>query len=167
VKFAKYALNEEDTKSYAAGVILQALRGLEVYGELEADRLIVHDKDGTRCTERGEDVAFLGVPVKDAKRVMKAIADEKSDLKTILKNVLLTQTTIPKEVVTRVLSKLPSKSIEDIICEDDMPGIVENCLEELEYVNSTLLKLLDSKHSARKESKKLEKSLLLLLESMR
>jgi hypothetical protein len=67
----------------------------------------------------------------------------------------------------RVLSKLPAKGIDDIICEDDMPGIVENCLEELEYVNSILLKLFDSKHGALKESKILEKSLLLLLESMR
>jgi hypothetical protein len=67
----------------------------------------------------------------------------------------------------RVLSKLPAKSIEDIVCEDDMPGIVENCLEELEYANSILLKLLDRKHSARKESKKLEKSLHQILESMR
>lgn len=167
VKFARYALNEEDTKPYAAGVIMQALRGLEVYDELEADRLIVRDKDGVRCTELGEDVAVLGVPVKDAKRVMKAIADEKSDLKTILRNVVLIRTTIPKEVVKRVLSKLPAESIEDIICEEDLPGIVENCLEELEYVNSILLKLLDSKHSARKESEKLEKSLLSLLESMR
>jgi hypothetical protein len=167
IKFAKYALNEEETKPYAEGVILQALRGLEVYDELEADRLIVHDKDSTRCTKLGEDVAVLGVPVRDAKRVMKAIADERSDLKTILRNVVLARTTIPKEVVKRVLSKLPAKGIEDIICEDDMPGIVENTLEELEYVNSILLKLLDRKRSARKESKKLEKSLLLLLESMR
>ena len=167
IKFAKYALNEEDTKPYAAGVIMQALRGLEVYDELEADRLIVRDKDGTRCTKLGEDVAVLGVPVKDAKRVMKAIADEESDLKTILRNVVLARTTIPKVVVKRVLSKLPAKDIEDILCDDDMPGIVENCLEELEYANSILLKLLDSKHSARKESKKLEKSLLLLFESMR
>ncbi|MGD9396346.1 MAG: hypothetical protein PVJ05_07950 [Candidatus Thorarchaeota archaeon] len=167
VKFAKFALNEEDTKPYAAGVIMQALRGLEVYDELEADRLIVRDKDGTRCTELGEDVAVLGVPVKDAKRVMKAIADEKSDLKTILRNVVLARTTIPKKIVMRVLSKLPAKSIEDIVCEDDMPGIVENCLEELEYANSILLKLLDRKHSARKESKKLEKSLHQILESMR
>ena len=167
IKFAKYALDEEDTKTYAAGVIMQALRGLEVYDELEADRLIVRDKDGVRCTELGEDVAVLGVPVKDAKRVMKAIADEKSDLKTILRNVVLARTIIPKEVVKRVLSKLPAKDIEDIICEDDMPGIVENCLEELEYANSILLKLLDSKHKARKESKKLEKSLLLVLESMK
>jgi hypothetical protein len=107
------------------------------------------------------------VPVKDAKRVMKAIVDEKSDLKTMLRDIVLARTTIPKEVIKRVLSKLPAKHIEDIICEDDMPGLVENCLEELEYVNSILLKLLDSKHSAREESKKLEKSLLLLLESMR
>ncbi|MFX1561293.1 MAG: hypothetical protein ACFFBL_11955, partial [Promethearchaeota archaeon] len=167
VKFSRYALNEDDTKPYAAGVIMQALRGLEVYDELEADRLIVRDKEGPRCTELGEDVAVLGVPVKDAKRVMKAIADEKSDLKTILRNVVLTRTSIPMKVVKRVLSKLPAESIEDIICEDDMPGIVENCLEELEYINSILLKLLDSKHSAIKESERLEESLLQLLRSMR
>jgi hypothetical protein len=167
LKFSKYALNVDETKPYAAGVIMQALRGLEVYDELEADGLIVREKSATRCTDLGEDVAFLGVPVKDAKRVMKAIADEKSDLKTILRNVVLTRTTIPKEVVKSVLSKLPAKSIENIVCEDDMPGIVENCLEELEYSNSILLKLLDSKHSARKESKTLEKNLLSLLESMK
>ena len=167
IKFAKFALNEEDTKPYAAGVIMQGLRGLEVYDELEADRLIVRDKDSTRCTELGRDVAVLGVPVKDAKRVMKAIADERSDLKTILRNVVLARTTIPKEVVNSVLSKLPAKNIEEMVCEEDKPGIVENCLEELEYVNSILLKLLDTKHSASKESKKLGESLLSLLESMR
>lgn len=167
IKFAQFALNEDDTKPYAAGVILQALRGLEVYDELEADKLIARDKDGVRCTERGEDVAVLGIPVKDAKRVMKAIADEKSDLKTILSNIVLARSMIPKQVVQRVLSKLPSKEIEEVVCEDDMPGIVENCIEELEYLNSILLKLLDSKHSARKESEKLEKSLQLLLEAMR
>ena len=167
IKFARYALNEEGTKPYAAGVILQALRGLEVYDELEADGLIIRDKNSTRCTKLGADVSVLGVPVKDAKRVMKAIADKKSDLKTILRNIVLARTTIPKEVVTRVLSKLPAKSIEDILCKEDMPGIVENCLEELEYANSIILKLLDSKHGAREESKNLEESLFLLLESMR
>jgi hypothetical protein len=167
VKFARFALEDEGTKPYAAGVILQALRGLEVYDGLEADRLIVRDKEGVRCTELGKDVAVLGVPVKDAKRVMKAVVDKKSDLKTILRDVVLTRTKIPKEVVNRVLSELPAKDIEEILCEEDMPGIVENCLEELEYVNSILLKLLDSKHSARKESQKLEESLLVLLESMR
>ncbi|MFW9788998.1 MAG: hypothetical protein ACFFE1_15065 [Candidatus Thorarchaeota archaeon] len=167
IKFARFAMNEDDTKPYAAGVIMQALRGLEVFGELEADKLIIRDEKSTRCTELGKDIAVLGVPVKDTKRVMNAIADEKSDLKTILRNVVLTQTTIPKDVVRRVLDKLPAKTIEDIICEDDMPGIVENCLEELEYVNSILLKLLRSKHPAKEESRKLGQSLLALLESMK
>ncbi|MFX1483245.1 MAG: hypothetical protein ACFFCP_08650, partial [Promethearchaeota archaeon] len=44
VKFAQYALSNEETKPYAVGVILQSLRGLEVYDELEKDRLIVRDK---------------------------------------------------------------------------------------------------------------------------
>jgi len=167
IKFARFALNEKDTKPYAAGVIMQALRGLEVYDELEADRLIIRDRGGARCTELGKDVAVLGVPVKDAKKVMRAIADKTSDLKTILRNVVLIRTTIPREVVDRVLSKLPAKTVEEIVCQDDMPGIVENCLEELEYINSILLKLLHSKHAARKDSEKLEDSLLLILQSMR
>ncbi|MHA2151358.1 MAG: hypothetical protein ACXAAQ_05135 [Candidatus Thorarchaeota archaeon] len=167
VKFARYAMDNEDSKPYAAGVILQALRGLEVYGELETDKLIVRDNEVTRCTDLGKSVAVLGVPVKDAKSVMRAISDEKSDLKKILRSVLLARKTLPKDVVKRVLDKLPAKNLEEIICEEDMPGIIENCLEELEYVNSILLKLLSSKHTAKKESKKLNTNLLMLLESMK
>jgi hypothetical protein len=167
VKFARYALDNEDSKPYAAGVILQALRGLEVYDELETDRLIIRDKDTARCTDLGKSVSVLGVPVRDTKKVMRAIADEKSDLKTILKSVVLSRTTLPKDVVKRVLDRLPAKTIEEIICEEDLPGIIENCLEELEYINSILQKLMTSKHGARKESKKLHKNLLMLLEAMR
>ena len=167
VKFARYALDNEDSKPYAAGVILQALRGLEVYGELETDKLIVRDNETLLCTDLGRSVVVLGVPVKDAKKVMRAIADEKSDLKTILKSVVLSRTTVPKDVLKRVLDGLPAKTIEEIICEEDMPGIIENCLEELEYINSILQKLMASKHGARKESKKLHKNLLMLLEAMR
>ncbi len=167
VKFSQYALDNDESKPYAAGVILQALRGLEVYGELERDRLIVREKETARCTDLGKNVAVLGVPVKDAKRVMRAVSDEKSDLKTILKSIVLTRTSVPKDVFTRVLDRLPAKTIEEIICEEDMPGIIENCLEELEYINSILLKLIKSKHIAREESLKLQDNLLLLLESMR
>jgi hypothetical protein len=167
VKFSQYALDNDDSKPYAAGVILQALRGLEVYGELERDRLIVREKETARCTDLGKNVAVLGVPVRDAKKVMLAVSDEKSDLKTILKSIVLTRTTAPKDVVMRVLDRLPAKTIEEIICEEDMPGIIENCLEELEYINSILLKLIRSKHRARKESLELQDNLLLLLESMR
>jgi hypothetical protein len=167
VKFARFTLDNEDSRPYAAGVILQALRGLEVYGELEADKLIVRDKETTRCTELGKSVAVLGVPVRDTKKVMLAISDEKSNLKKILRSVVLARKTLPKDVVKRVLDRLPAKTIEEIVCEEDMPGIIENCLEELEYINSILLKLLSSKHTARKESKKLHKNLLMLLESMK
>ncbi|MFW9793688.1 MAG: hypothetical protein ACFFEE_05280 [Candidatus Thorarchaeota archaeon] len=167
VKFARYALDNEDSKSYAAGVILQALRGLEVYGELERDRLIVRDKESARCTDFGRSVAVLGVPVKDAKKVMRAIEDKTTDLKTILRGIVLTRTTLPKDVVKRVLDKLPAETVEDIISEEDKPGIIENCLEELEYINSILLRVMDSKHRARNESKKLHDNLLTLLESMR
>lgn len=167
VKFSQYALDNEESKPYAAGVMLQALRGLEVYSDLESDRLIVRDKENTRCTELGKSVAVLGVPVKDAKKVMQAIDDEKRDLKSILESVVLTQTHLPQDVVKGVLNKLPAKTIEEIICEEDMPGIIENCLEELEYINSILLKLMSEKYKARNESKKLHDNLLMLLESMR
>ncbi|MHA2117193.1 MAG: hypothetical protein ACXABM_16980 [Candidatus Thorarchaeota archaeon] len=167
VKFSQYALDNEDTKPYAAGVILQALRGLEVYGELENDKLIVRDNEITRCTDLGKSVTVLGVPVRDAKSVMRAISDKKGDLKNMLRGVVLARKILPKDVVKRVLDRLPAKTIEEIICEEDMPGIIENCLEELEYINSILLKLLSSKHSARKESRKLQSNLLMLLESMK
>ncbi|MFW9769314.1 MAG: hypothetical protein ACFFEM_10875, partial [Candidatus Thorarchaeota archaeon] len=167
IKFARFAMDDESSKPYAAGVILQALRGLEVYDDLENDSLIIRDNDITRCTEQGKSVAVLGVPVKDAKKVMKAISDEKSDLKKILKSVILARMTLPSEVVNRVLDRLPAKTIEEIVCEDDMPGIIENCLEEFEYINSILLKLLSTKHVARKESMKLQDNLVMLLEAMR
>jgi hypothetical protein len=167
VKFARFALDNEDSKPYAPGVILQALRGLEVYGELEADKLIVRENETTRCTDLGQSVVVLGVPVKDATRVMRAIGDKKSNLKRMLRGVVLARRTVPEDVVKRVLQRLPAKTIDEIVCEEDMPGIIENCLEELEYINSILLKLLSSKHSARKESKKLHNNLLMLLESMK
>jgi len=167
VKFSRYAMDNEDAKPYAAGVILQALRGLEVYNELENDRLIIRDNDATRCTDLGKSVAVLGVPVKDATKVMKALRDEKSDLKKILKSVVLSRMTLPRDVVNRVLDRLPAKSLEDVICEEDMPGVIENCLEELEYINSILLKLLSSKHAARKESLKLQDNLVMLLDTMK
>jgi hypothetical protein len=160
-------MDDEDSKPYAAGVILQALRGLEVYDELEADKLIVRNNETTRCTDLGKSVAVLGVPVKDAKRVMRAISDEKSDLKKILRGVILARKTLPKDVVERVLNRLPAKTIDEIVCEEDMPGIIENCLEEFEYITSIILKVLGSKHATRKENKNLHDNLLMLLESMK
>ncbi|MGY5871568.1 MAG: hypothetical protein RTV72_04920 [Candidatus Thorarchaeota archaeon] len=167
VKFSTYALNQDETKAYAAGVIVQALRGLEVFGELEADGLITREGSQIRCTPLGENVTVLGVPVKDAKRVMRAISDKRSDLKSILRRLVHARQGMSEKVVKQVLDKLPAKNIDDIICEDNMPGIIENCLEELEYINSILFRLMDKKNPLRKESKKLETSLHTLLGAMR
>ncbi|MBE0525734.1 MAG: hypothetical protein IH631_02250, partial [Candidatus Thorarchaeota archaeon] len=167
VKFSDYVLKQDETKAYAAGVIVQALRGLEILGELETDGLITKEGSSFRCTPLGANVTVLGVPVKDAKRVMKALSDKRMDLKSILRSLVQARKGVSENVVKQVLDKLPTKSIDDILCEDHMPGIIENCLEELEYTNSILLKLLDVKHPHRKESQKLKESLHTLLGAMR
>ena len=167
VKFSTFALKQDETKAYAAGVIVQALRGLEVFGELEADGLITRRGTQISCTPLGENVTVLGVPVKDAKIVMKAIGDKQSDLKSILRKLVHARKGMSDTMVKQVLDKLPAKDIADLICEDNIPGIIENCLEELEYINSILFRLMNKKNPLRKESKKLEKSLHALLGAMR
>ncbi|TFH05932.1 MAG: hypothetical protein E4H14_11745 [Candidatus Thorarchaeota archaeon] len=167
VKFSNFALNQNETKAYAAGVIVQALRGLEIFGELEADGLITRSGTQISCTPLGENVTILGVPVKDAKRVMRAIGDKKSDLKSILRELVKARKGISESIIKQVLDKLPAKNIDEIICEDNMPGIIENCLEELEYINSILFRLMDKKNPLRNDSKKLGESLGVLLGAMR
>jgi hypothetical protein len=167
VKFADFALKQEETKAYAAGVIVQALRGLEIFGELESDGLITREGSQISCTPLGQSVAVLGVPVKDAKRVMRAISDKRIDLKSILRRLVRARKGISEGVVKQVLDRLPAGEIDDIVDRDHMPGIVENCLEELEYINSILSRLMDKKNPLRKESMTLEKSLHTLLDAMR
>jgi hypothetical protein len=170
VKFAKYSLRDDETKPYAAGVITQSLRSLEVFGDLEKDGLIQRDGKKIRCTELGENVTFLGVPVRDARRVMKAIDSGTSDLKSIIRSVAVARADLPRDVLERVLKALPVKNVEDLLKQEkDLPGIVENCLEEIDYVNSILLKLAKGrkKTKMKKEALSMEKNLLALLETIR
>ncbi|MDH4215092.1 MAG: hypothetical protein OEV85_14340 [Candidatus Thorarchaeota archaeon] len=167
VKFSTFALKQKETKAYAAGVIRQALRGLEVFGELEVDGLITREGKSIRCTPLGENVSLLGVPVKDAKKVMTAINDKRSDLKLVLRGIIQARSDIPESIINQMLKKLPANSIDEIVCEDHMPGILENALEELEYINFILLSLMDQKHPLRKKSEEMETNLLMLLDSMR
>ncbi len=170
VKFAKYSLRDDETKPYAAGVITQSLRSLEVFGDLEKDGLIKRDGKKILCTELGENVTFLGVPVRDARRVMKAIESGTSDLKGMLRSVAIAQADLPRDVLERVLKALPVKEVEDLVKDEkDLPGIVENCLEELDYVNSILLKLMEGRKRAdmKRNAMNMEKNLLALLESIR
>ena len=167
VKFSNFSLKQPETKGYAAGVIVQALRGLEVLGELESDGLIARDGSSLSCTSLGESVSILGVPVKDAKKVMKTIRDERSTVKTILKNLVMTRIGVSEKIAKQILNKLPAKSIDDLVCEDHLPGIIENCLEEMLYVSSILNNLMDKKNPLRKESNELEKNLQTLLDAMK
>jgi hypothetical protein len=167
VKFSEFALKQEEAKAYAAGVIVQALRGLEILGELESDGLISRDGSTIKCTPLGQDVTVLGVPIQDAKRVMRAIGDKRSALKSILKRLVIARLGVSEKVAQQVLDKLPAKSIDDIACEEHLPGIIENCLEELHYVNSILYNLMDKKNPLRKESRTLDKSLQTILDAMK
>jgi hypothetical protein len=167
VKFATYAMKQNETKAYAAGVIKQALRGLEVFDELEIDGLITRDGKGIRCTPLGENVSLLGVPVKDAKKVMRALSDKRSDPKTILRDVIQARADLLDSVANQVFSRLPAGSIDDMVDENTMPGILENCIEELEYINFILLSLMDEKHVLRRQSEEMESNLLAILDSMR
>lgn len=170
VKFTKYALQQDKTKPYAPSVIEQSLRGLETIGELEKDGLVRYENKKHGCTELGEAVTLLGVPVRDAKKVMDAIDKGKADLKRILLGVSKARGSLPKGLLARVLDSLPADNIDSLVCKDsDLPGIVENCLEDLDYTNLVLQRLMKDKRRAKmkRESVVLEKSFLTLLKASR
>jgi hypothetical protein len=167
LKFSLYSLKEKGSKPYAEGVIRQALRGLEVFKELESDGLVTRQSGNANCTELGKSVALLGVPVKDARTVLSALSKEKSDLTRLLRSIIHAKASLPKDLVTEVLKRIPAKKTEDVFCEEYMPGTVENCLEEIEYVSSILIRLMDKKHPLRKDCEELSENLMMLFDSMR
>jgi hypothetical protein len=161
-KFCTFALKDDETKPYAASVIGQALRGLSIVDEMVREGLVVHDGKSLRCTSLGESLAALGVPVRDAKRVMRALSKKTSRLREVLPTVTAGRTGIPEDLVKRCFDSIPSKDVEHAIsCNTDMPGIVENVFEELHYVNSIVLKLTtsDGRRGLNKESFELQNQL--------
>jgi hypothetical protein len=171
MKFSSFTLKNDETKPYASGIIHQALRGLEVVDELEKDGLILRDKEKhVRCTNMGQNVTVLGVPVGDARSVMRALGRKSGKLENIILSVTVARTGLPRDVVRRVLQALPATKMEELVhCQKDLPGIVENCVEELQYVNSILLRIMegDKRRRLRRESLKLEKNLIALLDSVK
>lgn len=166
VKFCSFALKSDETRPYAASVIGQALRGLRVFDDMERDDLIIRDGKAVRCTDLGASVAVLGVPVRDAKKVMKAVARGSGRLRDLLVGVTVARTDLPEDLVRRVIDSVPADSIEQAIkCEKDMPGMVENILEELHYVNSILLRLIaeDARDELHKEIYRLQGDLTAML----
>ncbi len=170
VRFAKYALQDEETIPYAPGVIEQSLRGLETIGELEREGLVQRELKTLKCTELGRGSMYLRAPVREMRKAMKMLNDRKADLKKIILDVAIARGILPKDVLARILNSLPEKDVESWKCRDDeLPGIVENCIEEIDYINLVLLKLIGTKYKGtlRDESIKLEQELHNLLEVFR
>jgi len=170
VRFARYALQDEETIPYAPSVIEQSLRGLETIGELEKEGLVQREMKALKCTELGRSTMHLRTPVRDTRKVVKLLNEGKGDLKRIILDVAIARGNLPKDVLARVLDSLSEEGVEKWVCEDDeLPGIVENCIEEIDYINLILLKLMGSKKKGalRKKSSKLEQSLHALLETFR
>ncbi|MBD3406011.1 MAG: hypothetical protein GF411_07805 [Candidatus Lokiarchaeota archaeon] len=144
VKFSRFILANDETKPYAPGVIKQAFRGMEILEDLEREGLVYREGKKIECTELGESVSLLGVPVRDAKVVLRALKKKKKNLNLILEKLVKSRTGLPNEMISRILKSIGSESIENIACENDLPGVIENCIEEIQYVNLILLNLIES-----------------------
>ncbi len=150
VKFAQYALEDPDTRPYASTVIRPALRGLEVIGELQKSGLLVREGKTMRCTPLGRSVALLGVPARDARAVMQALSVGATTLGALLKKIVERETGYPRDMVQRVLDSVPAESIEALASRPtDLPGLVENCLEEALYAVSIITQMYDSAEARR------------------
>ncbi|TXT56494.1 MAG: hypothetical protein BAJATHORv1_20083 [Candidatus Thorarchaeota archaeon] len=165
IKFSRFVIQEEETKPYATGVLRQAFRGLEILDDLERNGLVQRVGKKIDCTELGKSVSILGVPIRDAKRVLKALSKKEDNITKIIERIVVSRTGLPKKMVSRIVSTIETEDISEITCEEDFPGIIENCIEEIQYVNQILLSFIktDEKTSLGKESQVLEKQLLKIL----
>ncbi|MGY5861807.1 MAG: hypothetical protein RTU09_05490 [Candidatus Thorarchaeota archaeon] len=169
VRFSNAALQNDETKPYAASVIRQSLRGLEILGELEREGLTQRDGTNFRCTELGQSVTVLGVSVRDAKRVTKTLGKAGNKLANILIDVAVARTGMPRKAIDGVLDAVQSHGMEKFVrCAQHGPGIVENCLEELHYINSILIGIMGRKadKELKKEIRKLDKNLSAALDTI-
>lgn len=167
VKFMRYAARKEDVAQYASSVIRQSLAGLEILDELVTDGLVAREKKEFKCTELGQAVTVLGIPMRDAKRVMKALAGDKANLSEILLDIVEARSSEGREIWKRVIRLAELKEANDIeFCNDDIPGVMENCFDELQYLNVILLKLIgEGKDPLRKEAEAMDKRLNVIIDA--
>ncbi len=166
VKFAAYALKNEETKTYASSIILQSLRGLDILSELEREGLVSITGGNARCTIYGQSAALLGIPVDDIRQVIQTITTGRGDLKEILTVIVSARTALPRQLIRRVIDSLPVKRIEELVREDDMPGVIENIIEEIQYTNAIVLRLMagGEKQGLYSQSLELQREILLMLD---
>jgi hypothetical protein len=101
---------------------------------------------------------------------MKAISERKGNLKGILLSVAAARSNLPRDIVSRIIDALPADNVEELVCDkNEMPGIVENCIEELDYINMILLRLMGEKRrdKLKKDSIAMENNLRTLISAIR
>jgi hypothetical protein len=167
VKFMRYAARKEGVSQYASSVIRQALAGLEILDELVRDGLVAREEKGFRCTDLGRAVTALGIPMKDAKRVMKALAGDRANLSEILLDIAGARSSEGREIWQQVIKLVELKEVKEIeFCENDIPGVMENCFEDLQYLNVILLGLIgEGKDPLRKDAEIMDKKLNAILDA--
>ena len=169
VKFCTFVMQNEDTQRYGASILTQSLRSLEILGELERDGLVIKQKESIVCTDLGNSVAALGVPVKDARKLMQAVKTKKGELDDVLLGVIRARLELPRLLLKRVLESVTSSDdFDSVYCDKDMPGIIENIIEDIQYVNSILLKTMAgaARRGLNRQSLKLNEKLKAMLESI-
>jgi len=97
----------------------------------------------------------------DIKRVMKELEKKDAEIRNVLLEVAVARTNVPRKIWKRVISVTePDVKGKMNLCDDDIPGVIENCLEDLHYLNTILEGLVDKKRvSLRKEIAYLDKRL--------
>lgn len=167
VKFMQYATKKEGVSQYAVALIHKSLTGLEILDELEKEGLVYRSERKMICTALGKNVKLLGIPVRDAKKVMKVLSTENANLQQILLELAGSKSSICKDIwkrVLKVVSENDGTAIE--FCEDDIPGIMENCFEDLHYYNTILLGLIDErKQDLREEARRMSARLKVILDT--
>jgi hypothetical protein len=169
VRFSSFALQNDETKPYAASVIRQSLRGLEILGELEREGLTQRDGKDIGCTKLGQSITILGVSVRDAKKVTKTLGQAGNKLANILIDVAVARTGMPRKAIVEVLDAVQIHGMKKLVkCKQHGPGIVENCLEELHYINSILIGIMGYKadKELKKEIRNLNKILSVVLDTI-
>ncbi len=162
VKFADYSIDNVDSKPYALSVLRTALWGLEIVGELDKDDLLQPEGKTMRCTKMGSKVAMLGIPVKEARTILKEISNKNKNSKSMLSSIINTNRGLPKRIIQYVLDSVPVNRIEDLLIDGEVaPGIVENCIDEILYSLDMILTLEDGvlEKKVRKEFEKLQENI--------
>ncbi len=152
VKFMNYAIEKDDISLYATALIDQSMRGLEILDDLENSGLVTSKGKVHECSDSGKTTIALGIPVRVAKRVIQALEKPDAELRHILLEAASVRSSVPRKVWKRVLDTTePGIKGEVEFCEDDVPGIIENCLEDLHFLNTILARLGTSKRKTMKE----------------